>query len=202
MGWGRPGSCTARTRAAPARSAGPGTSGPEVAGPRGLRARGRKAGTHPAPPAGGAAQRRLLPRARAARAQWRARCRRWQRWPSPESPAMAGAPGPLRLALLLLGAVGRAGPRPQVRPAGPGAGEAAAWAAAGAASGQRRPRLERNSATAGGGNPSLGEWDLESWVSEVGARTADASRSPGQAPPSWPPGPLCRATGCPAAAVR
>lgn len=47
---------------------------------------------------------------------------------------MAGAPGPLRLALLLLGAVGRAGPRPQVRPAGPGAGLAAVRAAAGRAS--------------------------------------------------------------------
>lgn len=35
---------------------------------------------------------------------------------------MAGAPGPLPLALLLLGAVGRAGPRPQVRPADPGTG--------------------------------------------------------------------------------
>lgn len=45
----------------------------------------------------------------------RTRFRRWQRWPSPELPAMAGAPGPLRLALLLLGMVGRAGPRPQVR---------------------------------------------------------------------------------------
>lgn len=72
--------------------------------------------------------------ARAAGAPWRAPCRRWQRWPSAERPAMAGVPGPLRLALLLLGAVGRAGPRPQVRPAGPGAGLAAVRAAAGQAS--------------------------------------------------------------------
>lgn len=33
---------------------------------------------------------------------------------------MAGAPSLLRLALLLLGAVGRAGPRPQVSPRDPG----------------------------------------------------------------------------------
>uniref|UniRef100_A0A8B9WT28 Glucagon-like peptide 1 receptor n=2 Tax=Bos TaxID=9903 RepID=A0A8B9WT28_BOSMU len=99
---------------APARSAVPGTSRGRRTG-RGasaarvgkpgparplLRAGRPRAGSSPAP-------------ARAAGAQWCAPCRRWQRWPSAERPAMAGAPGLLRLALLLLGAVGRAGPRPQ-----------------------------------------------------------------------------------------
>lgn len=191
----------------------PGSSQPRWAKQRSgngrwLRGPGRKAGD-PAWP---------LPRARRPRAgsspapaarrppgiSRRARFRRWQRWFSPERPDMAGAPGPLRLALLLLGAVGRAGPRPQVRPWSPGkAGRrerSGRRVLAGAAG------LERNSATAGRRNRSFeGSRDrgvgFLGWVAEV-AWPAGDSPIPGAAPCSCPPRPLCQGASCPAAAGR
>lgn len=54
----------ARNPSAPARSAVPGTSRRRRTGRGGLGGPGWKARTRPAPPAGGAAPRRLLPRAR------------------------------------------------------------------------------------------------------------------------------------------
>lgn len=155
---------------------------------------GRKRGTPPAPPAGGAAPRRLLPRRRRPPGiSRRARFRRWQRWPGPERPAMARAPSPLCLALLLLGAVGRVGPRPQVRPVAPGGmgRRRGALRAAGAGSRLGRPGLERNSATAGGGNRSPGGGSRHWRVGppEPGAWTAargggsDGGRAPSLAAP-------------------
>lgn len=104
-----------------ARGAGPSIPRSRADGARGgaagcrLRGRGRPGTRWPLPRAGRPAP--APPRAARPPAGLSRRFRRWQRWPGPE-PAMAGAPGPLRLALLLLGAVGRAGPRPQVSPAG------------------------------------------------------------------------------------
>lgn len=82
---------------------------------------GRRLGPRPVPPAGrrGGPTSDSSPSSPAGICRG-ARFRRWQLWSSPERPAMAGAPSLLRLALLLLGAVGRAGPRPQVSPRDPG----------------------------------------------------------------------------------
>lgn len=68
---------------------------------------------------------------------------------------MAGAPGPLRLALLLLGAVGRAGPRPQVRLRSRRVGGRRERSGRRVLTGPAG--LERNSETAGGGNRSFEE---------------------------------------------
>lgn len=112
-----------------------------------------RAGSSPAPAAG-----RLPGISR------RARFRRWQRWFSPERPAMAGAPGPLRLALLLLGAVGRAGPRPQVRPRSPGQGGGGSAAGGGSWLGRRdlsetpRPQADGPEASRGVGSGELAFW--------------------------------------------
>lgn len=149
-----------------------------------------------APPAGGAAPRRLLPRARRPPGiSRRARFRRWQRWPSPERPAMAGAPGPLRLALLLLGAVGRAGPRPQVR-----LGAREGWGRAG---GRRRvpagaAGLERNSATAPEGPVpgGAGTAELAPWAGWTRRRGGGDPPSPARRPLPGRRGP---STGAPAA---
>lgn len=77
---------------------------------------------------------------------------------------MAGAPGPLRLALLLLGALGRAGPRPQVRPRSPGKGGGGSAAGGGSWLGRRdlsetpRPQADAPEASRGVGSGELAFW--------------------------------------------
>lgn len=176
-------------------------------GPAASDGRGGRPGTPPGPSRGRSGSAPAPPPAPGARhppgIRRRARFRRWQRWPSAERPAMAGAPGPLRLALLLLGAVGRAGPRPQVRPADPGeaggrgrGGRRAQGPGRGGRDLSETPRPQAEGTESLGG-VRTGELGALGWVAELGAWTADHSPGPGEAPASPPPGPHSRASAAP-----